>query len=62
LDEDAAVKLAVKGLLEVVQTGAKNLEVAVMGSDAKLRILSTEAVEAVTKRIEDEEAAEQEKK
>ncbi|KXS11045.1 proteasome-domain-containing protein [Gonapodya prolifera JEL478] len=35
---DEAVKLAVRSLLEVVQTGAKNIEVAVMGTDRKLQV------------------------
>lgn len=38
MDESATIKLAVKSLLEVVQTGAKNIEIAVMGSDNKIRV------------------------
>ncbi|RKO86196.1 nucleophile aminohydrolase [Blyttiomyces helicus] len=32
------IKLAIKALLEVVQTGAKNIEIAVMGEDAVLKV------------------------
>ena len=38
MDKDDTVKLAIRSLLEVVQTGAKNIEVAVMGSDSVLRV------------------------
>ena len=37
MTEQESIKLAVKSLLEVVQTGAKNIEIAIMGSDTKLR-------------------------
>ena len=44
---DETVKLAVKALLEVVESGAKNIEVAVMRKGQPLQILDDAAVEAV---------------
>jgi 20S proteasome subunit alpha 4 len=61
--ENDSIKLTIKSLLEVVQTGAKNIEIAVMGTDSKLRILGVEQVEKFVAEIEAEkEAAEAEKK
>ncbi|KAI8927644.1 nucleophile aminohydrolase [Entophlyctis helioformis] len=62
MNRDDAIKLAIKSLLEVVQTGAKNIEIAVMGQDAVVKILDASEVEAITKIIEAEAAAEAEKK
>ncbi|KAL1927480.1 hypothetical protein VTP01DRAFT_3717 [Rhizomucor pusillus] len=62
MDESATIKLAVKSLLEVVQTGAKNIEIAVMGSDNKIRNLEIEQVEAVVAEIEKEKEEEAERK
>ncbi len=36
--KDETIKLAVKSLLEVVQTGAKNIEIAYMGPDSVLKV------------------------
>ena len=38
MDRDETIKLAVKSLLEVVQTGSKNIDIAVMGADQKLQV------------------------
>ncbi|CAJ0758557.1 679_t:CDS:2, partial [Entrophospora sp. SA101] len=38
LSKDETIKLAVKSLLEVVQTGAKNIEIAVMTNDAIIKV------------------------
>ncbi|KAJ3241620.1 Proteasome subunit alpha type-4 [Chytriomyces hyalinus] len=56
-DEDS-IKLSIKSLLEIVQTGAKNIEVSVMGPDSILRNLSAEEVEKIVAAIEAENAAE----
>lgn len=40
---DKSVKLAVKALLEVVQSGAKNVEVAIMEDKKPMRV-STETI------------------
>ncbi|KAG0163695.1 Proteasome subunit alpha type-4 [Apophysomyces sp. BC1034] len=62
LDQKETVKLAVKSLLEVVQTGAKNIEIAVMTSDSVVKLLEVEEVEAVVAEIEKEKEEEAEKK
>lgn len=42
MSREETIKLAVKSLLEVVQTGAKNIEITVMESYAKITVcLST---------------------
>lgn len=38
MDENETIKLAIKSLLEVVQTGAKNIEIAVMLSDNTVKV------------------------
>ena len=59
--EVGAIKLAVKALLEVVQLGGKNLELAVMrkGDDPrKMHMLPVETVEKYVKEIEEEKEKE----
>ncbi|KAJ3020848.1 UNVERIFIED_CONTAM: Proteasome subunit alpha type-7, partial [Siphonaria sp. JEL0065] len=56
-DEDS-IKLSIRSLLEIVQTGSKNIEVSVMGPDSVLRNLTPDEVEGVVKVIEAENAAE----
>ena len=66
--EEGATKLAVKALLEVVQLGGKNLEVAVMrkGDNPKqMKMLPVETIEKYVAEIEkekEEEAADKTKK
>ncbi|SCV67350.1 BQ2448_5996 [Microbotryum intermedium] len=69
LDKDDCVKLAVKSLLEVVQTGAKNIDLAVMTGHGQVRVSLSkqkpamlQEIEAVVAEIEKEKEAEQEKK
>lgn len=38
MNENETIKLAIKSLLEVVQTGAKNIEIAVMTSDSTVKV------------------------
>lgn len=38
LSKDETIKLAIKSLLEVVQTGAKNIEIALMDGHAKVKV------------------------
>ncbi len=38
MSRDDAIKLTVKSLLEVVQTGAKNIEISVMESYGKITV------------------------
>jgi len=62
MSKEESVKLAVKSLLEVVQTGAKNIEIAVMASDSTVKNLGDDEVEAIVAEIEKEKEAESEKK
>ncbi|XP_062315242.1 proteasome subunit alpha type-7-B-like [Osmerus eperlanus] len=55
------IKLVIKALLEVLQAGAKNMEVAIMKRDEPLKILTPEEVEEHIVAIE-KEGAEQPKK
>lgn len=61
LSREDSIKLAVKSLLEVVQTGAKNIEIAVMDING-VEFLEQGQVETISAEIEKENAAEQEKK
>jgi len=60
--EDATVKLAIKALLEVVQSGGKNLEVAVMREGSGLQMLEVAEIEKVVKIVEKEKEEEAEAK
>ena len=62
MDDKSAIKLALKGLLEIVQTGSKNIDIAVMTKDLKLELLSTEAIEELVKELEKEKELEAERK
>ena len=62
-DEDATLKLVIKALSQVVQSGAQNIEIAVMKpnnaavGDCTVRTLPIEEVEALLKHVEAERAA-----
>lgn len=56
--EEGAVKLAIKALLEVVQSGQKNLEVAIMRKDQPMQMLDAESIEKYVNIIEEENAKE----
>lgn len=60
--EDGAVKLAIKALLEVVQSGNKNLEIAVMRKGQPLAMLKPDEIEKYVTVIEKEKEEEAEKK
>lgn len=60
-DEDT-LKLTVKSLLEVVQTGAKNIEISVLKSGNRITHLSSDEIKKYVDEIEAEKAAEAEKK
>ncbi|GAA95612.1 uncharacterized protein L969DRAFT_92742 [Mixia osmundae IAM 14324] len=62
LNKDNTIKLAVKSLLEVVQTGAKNIDLAIIEGHGKIRTLTLEEIEAVVAVIEEEKAAEAERR
>ncbi|CCO30343.1 20S proteasome subunit alpha 4 [Rhizoctonia solani AG-1 IB] len=57
MTRDEAIKLTVKSLLEVVQTGAKNIEISVMESYGKVTNLDLSQVEAIVSEIEREKEA-----
>lgn len=59
LDRHAACKMAIRAILEVVQTGASSLDVAVMGSDGRVQNLQLEEIQAFLTEIEQDQAAEQ---
>ncbi|XP_066929255.1 proteasome subunit alpha type-7-like [Clytia hemisphaerica] len=60
--DDYTIKLALKALLEVVQTGSKNIEMAVMERGKPMRLLETNEIEEYVKQIEKEKEEEVEKK
>ncbi|KNC86306.1 proteasome subunit alpha type-7, partial [Sphaeroforma arctica JP610] len=60
--DEETVKLAIKALLEVVQSGGKNIEIAVLKNKTPLEIYAPEKVEELVKIVTDEKAAEEEKK
>ena len=63
-NRDDTVKLAIKALLEVVQSGGKNLEICVMETGGKSRMLEVadiEKVVAVVEKEKEEEAAQKKK-
>ncbi|KAF0982330.1 hypothetical protein FDP41_011260 [Naegleria fowleri] len=61
-DESRAVKLAIKALLEVVESGGKNIEVAVLKYKEPLRFLTDEEVGAYVDDIEKQKKLEEESK
>jgi 20S proteasome subunit alpha 4 len=62
MDREQTIRLAIKSLLEVVQTGAKNIEIALMAPGKPLELLGLDEIEAYVKGIEQEKAEEAAKK
>ncbi|XP_044743625.1 proteasome subunit alpha type-7-1 [Chrysoperla carnea] len=60
--ENGAVKLAIRALLEVVQSGQKNLEIAVMRRNKPLQMLDCDSIDKYVAEIEKEKEEEAEKK
>ncbi|XP_012231095.1 proteasome subunit alpha type-7-1 [Linepithema humile] len=60
--ERGCIKLAIRALLEVVQSGQKNLEIAVMRRGQPLQMLDTDTIGEYVTEIEKEKEAEAEKK
>lgn len=48
LEREQAIKLAIKSLLEVVQTGAKNIEISVMESFGVVRVSCVYGLQQLT--------------
>lgn len=62
MDREATIRLAIKSLLEVVQTGAKNIEIAIMAPNKTIEMLPVEDIENYVKNIEQEKQEEAAKK
>jgi 20S proteasome subunit alpha 4 len=62
MDREATIRLAIKSLLEVVQTGAKNIEISLMAPGALIETLPTSEIEGYVKEIEQEKQEEAAKK
>lgn len=62
MDREETIKLTVKSLLEVVQTGAKNIEIAIMAPGKAVEMLPVENIESYVKSIETEKQEEASKK
>jgi len=60
--EEKTVKIAIRALLEVVQSGGKNLEIAVMRKNQKMQMLDVDTIDKYVKEVELEKEAEAEKK
>ncbi len=62
MDREETIKLTVKSLLEVVQTGAKNIEIAIMAPSKTIEMLPVGDIEGYVKSIETEKQEEAAKK
>ncbi|KAJ5980985.1 Proteasome subunit alpha type-4 [Penicillium waksmanii] len=62
MDREQTIQLTIKSLLEVVQTGAKNIEVAIMAPGNRVEMLPDDQIEAYVKNIETEKQEEAAKK
>lgn len=62
MDREATITLTIRSLLEVVQTGAKNIEVAIMAPGETVEMLPDDKIEAYVKSIEAEKQEEAAKK
>ncbi|XP_026332700.1 proteasome subunit alpha type-7-1-like [Hyposmocoma kahamanoa] len=60
--ERGTVKLAIKALLEVVQSGQRNLEVAVMRNNQPVEMLNQDAISSIVNEIEKEKDEAENKK
>ncbi|KAK7544927.1 nucleophile aminohydrolase [Phyllosticta citribraziliensis] len=58
MDREETIKLTVKSLLEVVQTGAKNIEIAIMAPGKALELLPVEDIEKYVESINTEKQEE----
>jgi 20S proteasome subunit alpha 4 len=62
MDREETIKLTIKSLLEVVQTGAKNIEIAIMAPGKKLEMLPVQQTEKYVEDINKEKQEEADKK
>ncbi|KAK9480077.1 nucleophile aminohydrolase [Lipomyces japonicus] len=61
-DREETIRLTIKSLLEVVQTGARNIEIAILAPGKKIENLDFNSIERYVKEIESEKEAEAAKK
>merc|ERR1711957_80377 len=54
MDESAAVRLSVQALLEVVDSGAKNMEISVVRTGGIRHVMEEKEIDAIVKLIEEE--------
>jgi 20S proteasome subunit alpha 4 len=58
MPRDETIELTIKSLLEVVQTGAKNIEIAIMAPGKTVEMLPSEEIEKIVEKInKDKDAA-----
>jgi 20S proteasome subunit alpha 4 len=62
MDRETTISLTIKSLLEVVQTGAKNIEIAIMAPGKTIEMLPSDQIETYVKTIEAEKQEEAAKK
>ncbi|CAG7727058.1 unnamed protein product [Allacma fusca] len=60
--EEKTIKLAIRALLEVVQSGGKNLEIAIMRFDQPMQMMDVADIDKYVQQVEAEKEAEAEKK
>ncbi|KAK5006836.1 Proteasome subunit alpha type-4, partial [Cryomyces antarcticus] len=58
MDREETIKLSIKSLLEVVQTGAKNIEIAIVAPGKHLEMLPVEDIEKYVESINTEKQEE----
>lgn len=58
MDRAATIELTIKSLLEVVQTGAKNIEIAIMAPGKEMEMLESAEIERIVGKINEEKDAE----
>lgn len=61
-NKEECIRLTVKALLEVVQTGAKNIEITVVEPNNQVRALTNEEIAKYVETIEQEKQQEQERR
>ena len=58
MDRPTTIELTIKSLLEVVQTGAKNIEIAIMAPGKEIEMLASDEIEKIVEKINTEKDAE----